>query len=180
VDERVGVLGLEKIEGWSVREVLGGGAEGEGQEEDGEYEGPGEGEGEGDKEDVSDTEQEEWEVPGQGRVQGDELVGVREMKALRVGADNEGDAAELRPSSRHGTGSHSGRSRADAGVGATAVADEEVHEGMAALKAVGVTQGECFWRLHSTVSQGASHPSLISIAIVAQQPCIHINHSYVY
>ncbi|WVO14826.1 EKC/KEOPS complex subunit BUD32 [Cryptococcus depauperatus] len=29
VDEKGGVIGLEKIEGWSVREVLGGGAEGE-------------------------------------------------------------------------------------------------------------------------------------------------------
>jgi len=34
VDESHGVLGLEKIEGWSVREVLGGGAEGEAAEED--------------------------------------------------------------------------------------------------------------------------------------------------
>lgn len=38
MDERSGVLGLEKIEGWSIREVLGGGAEGEG-EDDGEGEG---------------------------------------------------------------------------------------------------------------------------------------------
>lgn len=39
VDERNGVLGLEKVEGWSIREVLGGGAEGEeeGQGEEGEY-----------------------------------------------------------------------------------------------------------------------------------------------
>lgn len=29
VDEKEGVLGMEKIEGWSVREILGGGAEGE-------------------------------------------------------------------------------------------------------------------------------------------------------
>lgn len=29
VDEREGVLGMEKVEGWSVREILGGGAEGE-------------------------------------------------------------------------------------------------------------------------------------------------------
>jgi TP53 regulating kinase-like protein len=29
VDERYGVIGLEWIDGWSVREVLGGGAEGE-------------------------------------------------------------------------------------------------------------------------------------------------------
>ena len=168
MDERVGVLGLEKIEGWSVREVLGGGAEGEGQEEDGEYEGAAggevEGEGEG-QEEVSDTEQEEWKVPGQGRVEGDELVGVREMKALRVGADGEGDAAQPGISSQEGMGSRSGRPRADVDV-----VDESVHEGMAALKALGVTQGECFWRLHSTVSQGASHPSLIPIAIVAQQP----------
>ena len=34
VDEAHGVLGMEKVEGWSIREVLGGGAEGEAQEED--------------------------------------------------------------------------------------------------------------------------------------------------
>lgn len=34
IDENNGVLGLEKIEGWSVREVLGGGAEGEVEGED--------------------------------------------------------------------------------------------------------------------------------------------------
>ena len=34
VDEAGGVLGLEMIEGWSVREILGGGAEGEAQEEE--------------------------------------------------------------------------------------------------------------------------------------------------
>ncbi|KAK1926211.1 Serine/threonine-protein kinase BUD32 [Papiliotrema laurentii] len=34
VDENAGVLGMERIEGWSIREVLGGGAEGEAQEED--------------------------------------------------------------------------------------------------------------------------------------------------
>lgn len=34
VDETQGVLGMEKVEGWSIREVLGGGAEGEAQEED--------------------------------------------------------------------------------------------------------------------------------------------------
>ena len=39
VDEGGGVLGMEKVEGWSVREVLGGGAEGEGEmEEEGEAE----------------------------------------------------------------------------------------------------------------------------------------------
>lgn len=34
VDEVGGVLGLEKIDGWSIREVLGGGAEGEVEGED--------------------------------------------------------------------------------------------------------------------------------------------------
>ena len=34
VDEKEGVIGMEKIEGWSVREVLGGGAEGEIEEDD--------------------------------------------------------------------------------------------------------------------------------------------------
>ena len=34
VDENSGVLGMERIDGWSIREVLGGGAEGESQEED--------------------------------------------------------------------------------------------------------------------------------------------------
>lgn len=29
VDEKAGVIGMERIEGWSVREILGGGAEGE-------------------------------------------------------------------------------------------------------------------------------------------------------
>jgi TP53 regulating kinase-like protein len=38
VDERNGVLALEKIEGWSIREVLGGGAEGEEEDLEGEYE----------------------------------------------------------------------------------------------------------------------------------------------
>jgi TP53 regulating kinase-like protein len=38
VDERNGVLALEKIEGWSIREVLGGGAEGEEEHLEGEYE----------------------------------------------------------------------------------------------------------------------------------------------
>jgi TP53 regulating kinase-like protein len=38
VDEKNGVLGLERIEGWSIREVLGGGAEGEEEEQEGEYE----------------------------------------------------------------------------------------------------------------------------------------------
>ena len=33
VDEKAGVIGMERIEGWSVREVLGGGAEGESEEE---------------------------------------------------------------------------------------------------------------------------------------------------
>ena len=33
VDERAGVLGMERVQGWSVREVLGGGAEGEGESE---------------------------------------------------------------------------------------------------------------------------------------------------
>jgi len=33
VDERAGVLGMERVEGWSVREVLGGGAEGEDEDE---------------------------------------------------------------------------------------------------------------------------------------------------
>jgi TP53 regulating kinase-like protein len=35
VDEKSGVLALERVEGWSVREILGGGAEGE-VEDDGE------------------------------------------------------------------------------------------------------------------------------------------------
>ncbi|OCF36076.1 BUD32 protein kinase [Kwoniella heveanensis CBS 569] len=38
VDEKGGVLGLERVEGWSVREVLGGGAEGEVEIEDDEAE----------------------------------------------------------------------------------------------------------------------------------------------
>jgi TP53 regulating kinase-like protein len=38
VDERNGVLALERIEGWSIREVLGGGAEGEEEDLEGEYE----------------------------------------------------------------------------------------------------------------------------------------------
>jgi len=32
------VLALERIEGWSIREVLGGGAEGEEEEDEGDYE----------------------------------------------------------------------------------------------------------------------------------------------
>ena len=40
VDERSGVLGMERVEGWRMREILGGGAGGEGevQEEEGEVE----------------------------------------------------------------------------------------------------------------------------------------------
>ena len=34
VDDKAGVIGMERIEGWSVREVLGGGAEGETAEDD--------------------------------------------------------------------------------------------------------------------------------------------------
>ena len=38
VDEKSGVLALEKIEGWSIREILGGGAEGEVEDEgEGDY-----------------------------------------------------------------------------------------------------------------------------------------------
>ena len=38
VDDKNGVIGMEKVEGWSVREVLGGGAEGEGVDDDQEEE----------------------------------------------------------------------------------------------------------------------------------------------
>lgn len=38
VDERNGVLALEQVDGWSIREVLGGGAEGEDEEDGGEGE----------------------------------------------------------------------------------------------------------------------------------------------
>ena len=55
VDEAHGVLGLEKIEGWSVREVLGGGAEGEAAQEDA---------AEGEEEIAVDETEEEDETEG--------------------------------------------------------------------------------------------------------------------
>ena len=55
VDEAHGVLGLEKIEGWSVREVLGGGAEGEAAQEDA---------AEGEEEAAVDETEEEEETEG--------------------------------------------------------------------------------------------------------------------
>jgi TP53 regulating kinase-like protein len=64
VDERNGVLALEKIEGWSIREVLGGGAEGEEEELEGEYE-------------------EGWETREE--VQGDEVLSEGMEALLRIG-----------------------------------------------------------------------------------------------
>jgi TP53 regulating kinase-like protein len=68
VDETHGVLGLEKIEGWSVREVLGGGAEGEAAEEDA-------------------AEGEELDVVGPGEEQ-EESEGMKALKRAGVSVED--------------------------------------------------------------------------------------------
>lgn len=87
VDERNGVLALERIDGWSIREVLGGGAEGEAEEDGG---------GEGEYVDPSTAEAIREEV---------EQVTSEGMEALeRIGVSKGtcwfGPSAELRSRAR--------------------------------------------------------------------------------
>lgn len=81
VDAEGGVLGLEKVEGWSVREVLGGGAEGEG---------------------VVGEEEEEGEEGGVGPGGGEEEEAHRRVRTLDLNSEQEAQSAGLQELMRLG------------------------------------------------------------------------------
>lgn len=136
VDEKSGVLGLERIEGWSVREVLGGGAEGEVEDEVEEEE---------EREVAADgVEKEEEEELGAGEGEEEREEIVVKLGNVNMGQEDGGLGGAASGNSRVNNDGPGNRSHPSGSGDRSQGLDDDApeHEGMTALKRLGVTQGE--------------------------------------
>ena len=134
VDEAGGTLGLDKIDGWSVREILGGGAEGE----------------------VEVVDEEEVEIHGSAGPSGAADSTATRATSARTAAPTDGGLTER----TDGISEDMQGLQVDGAQGVEPVDEEEISEGLIKLREVGVTPGTSIGQLQmQDVSQvdGGEH-----------------------